>query len=470
MATCSYMFLVLYFLKVFSHNWVHGDSRATARASTIWPSPPRTGPRLPHRTVGAFQDFTIEWSSGHGGFYYFISVKATDESKLTLHTEGLLDDYLNNAPQSALDIWADTKYDKTHVSCTYLYPSNPQADGCEQSSHNPGNRYDRPLEESDPNWNDRSLFDTILTNGRTGFQFKYKDADLARDVRAAYENTNYPWIEAVWKFEIKHPWAFEWDAAKFAIPARQGSGEYMIHAMWQGYTDVIDIDVLPAPHMAVDVYGQVPPDAQDQWVKTDHCVYPNLSSHLNNPCHYYRPGEDISDMLQDCKENINTNGGRRECTAVNCVPLHTPANIPSEIQGSQIYDAHVSWGGNDCKTNQIPNWAQDVNSEAIVCYGLVPREPTDPTFNPDVENFWYVRDKDPEDPIYYSTCYRMENKKVFIGNVDCPLCEGNVAPPRVEWQVGDRCLSCADVNDNTPENTYGKATMWRITDECERCF
>merc|ERR1719285_1695140 len=93
------MFLVLYFLKVFSHNWVknlslfpfcvcitcevHGDSRATARASTIWPSPPRTGPRLPHRTVGAFQDFTIEWSSGHGGFYYFIAIKATDESKLT---------------------------------------------------------------------------------------------------------------------------------------------------------------------------------------------------------------------------------------------------------------------------------------------------------------------------------------------------------------------------------------------------
>ena len=33
--------------------------------------------------------------------------------------------------------------------------------------------------------------------------------------------------------------------------------------------------------------------------------------------------------------------------------------------------------------------------DALVCYGLVPRQPEDPTFNPDVESFWYVRDKDP---------------------------------------------------------------------------
>merc|ERR1711994_127064 len=107
--------------------------------------------------------------------------------------------------------------------------------------------------------------------------FKYQDEMLAFDKRVAYENPAFPWIEAVHKFCVTYKFPREWDHARFSLPARQGSGEYIIHMLWRGYRDIIDIDVLPA--LANDVYGRL--GSVSQWTKRDHCFYPNYSISLS---------------------------------------------------------------------------------------------------------------------------------------------------------------------------------------------
>lgn len=125
--------------------------------------------------------------------------------------------------------------------------------------------------------------------------FKYKSNDRRFDKRAAYYNAKWPYIEApdawhnhqyltsfgipnlnlhaqaVHKFRVVHKWVKEWDVARFNIPARAGSGRYLIHMLWRGeahlgcasispvihvstgYRDGLDVDVLPGP--ANDIHG-----------------------------------------------------------------------------------------------------------------------------------------------------------------------------------------------------------------------
>merc|ERR1719474_1848295 len=99
--------------------------------------------------------------------------------------------------------------------------------------------------------------------------------------------------------------------------------------VWQGYRDVIDIDVLPAP--AVDIYGQGSDTLQ--WVKTDHCAYTNWIDR-NPQCVYIQPGDSVQTCLDNCISR-----GRRRCSAVNVVPLYTPSAV--KIHGDQPADANI---------------------------------------------------------------------------------------------------------------------------------
>ena len=97
----------------------------------------------------------------------------------------------------------------------------------------------------------------------------YYDWATDWDTRLSYYNPKYPWIEAVHHFGCNGARPREWDAARFSIPGRKGSGEYMVHMVWGGYKDVIDVDLLPSE--AVDKYGRAA--TATTWAKTDHCQY-----------------------------------------------------------------------------------------------------------------------------------------------------------------------------------------------------
>jgi len=466
--------IIVLFALANSHNWIHGDSRCH-HACTDKPAPARNGPRQPHRQVGAGQDFVIEWVTGHGGWYYFVVLKADQETKLTLHGKPLLEDYINSAPQSAY-IYSQNKYERVHVSCNHLYPNDLQFGGCRKQTWNDGSNYERILDPSESRWIDRSGFDTVLTHEIA--QFKYPQSKLSGDRRVSYFNSDYPWIEAVHKFQINAGgFGGEFDSARFTIPARSGSGEYMVHMIWGAYTDVVDVDVLPS--RANDVYGRV--SADKNWERIEHCQYPNTSNKLWSECRYYQPGDSIHETLDRCQRRFNE-GDR--CNAVNCVPLYTPSLV--KIHGSAPEEANMPWFGpsvpnnnrNDCHLDEIPNWADE---NTFVCAGIQSAEPRDPAFNPETEEVFYIRDDDPEDPIFYSSCYRMSSSLVFDNNPDCPLCVGEPAEPVVpRWQIGDRCLTCesAQYDGKTDEVFNGqrgaipkfRLKKWEFADKCERCF
>lgn len=446
------MFFFIFITITFSHNWIHGTSRAP-KASQLLPAPPRAGPRQPHRQVGANQDFVMEWVTGHpGSFYYFVVLKSTDEDKLELHTESMLNEYISNAPADAY-LYTAEKYQRMHISCTYNHPNSRKAD-CAQTTWNSGEGYERQLTPQDSIYIDRSGFDPNPASDMA--HFKYNPRDLAYDKRVAYFNPDFPWIEAVHKFRITHRFPKEWDAARISLPGRQGSGEYMIHMMWRGYRDVIDVDILPAP--ANDMYGRA--GGNQEWIKSDHCQYTKYNARRTT-CRYVQPGDSLQQCLDDCVAR-----GTRRCTAVNVVPLFTPSEV--KIQGHAPADANIPWfsqvGNRGCRMDRLPSSADE---DTLVCYGFIPSQPDDPTFNPETENKWYVRENDPEDPIFYSTCYRLEVKREFIGNPPCPLCEGepSTTPPR--WQIGDQCLDCQSISDSS---SLEHAKFWKLADICDKCF
>ena len=75
-------------------------------------------------------------------------------------------------------------------------------------------------------------------------QYRYPFAERKYDKRAAYYNPNFPWIEAVYAFQHKHHHALQFDTASFEFPRnREGSGQYIVHWMWRGYYNCIDVDV-----------------------------------------------------------------------------------------------------------------------------------------------------------------------------------------------------------------------------------
>jgi len=408
---------------------------------------------MPQAQVAAGQMFPIEWSTGHpGSYYYFVVLKASDEHQIAEHTFDLMDDYIQKAPQDAY-IYEAPEYRRMHVSCTYLYPQHNGKKflDCPEHLHNDGSKYQGGIvANDDPLKIDREAY--FGAERATTTHFHYTDSDLASDQRVAYNSSDYPWIEAVHKVKINYRNPREWDIAHFSIPARGGGGEYLIHVLWRGYRDVIDVDVLPQD--AVKPYGR--PGQVSRWVKTEHCMYPNYQKNSFTHCHYLRSGESVA----ACQNYCEGRSGSR-CTALNVVPLHTPAI--TAIAGV-IPNPEIPWN-KKCKLEDIPGWAKTDDS-AMVCYTFEAKEPTDDGFNPETEDIWYVRDYDDQDPIFYSTCYRRDVVRDFSDNVPCPLCEVTASNTPPQWHFGESCMSCQDAAKQLGEDIVSLPSLSKV---CEKC-
>jgi len=434
---------------------MHGLSRTGAgdRANRS-PTPNRPGPNQPHRQIGKNQELIIEWASGHTNtYYYFVILHSSDESKLPMHTEGSLNDYINRAPASAHK-FNDKRWWKVHVSCNHNYRGRERSGECRERRWNDGRRYARKIAKSEDLYIDRSAFSS--ESGRNYQQFEFTSAQVANDKRVEYKSDKYPWIEAVHRFQVKDRLIpREWDAARLTLPGRQGAGQYIVHMVWRGYRDALDVYVLPQP--AADIYGK---NGGPRWLKTEHCAYPNYKNHRNNKCFVINTA-DVKECLDYCNSR-----GTNNCQAVNVVPLKTPALVKDEIQGKEFKDAMVPWDSTGCT---IPK-ATDVTEETFICYGFIPGTPEDPAFNAEAESIWYIRETDPEDPIFYSTCYRRETGRMFTGNPNCTPCSGAANMNLQRWQIGSRCITCADVTDwGAMSGQINKVNVWKTTDVCDKC-
>lgn len=58
-------------------------------------------------------------------------------------------------------------------------------------------------------------------------QYPYKGSP--NDRYARYDNPKFPWMKAVWTYEIQEADPNEWDFAVFKIPPTFGPGDYVMH-------------------------------------------------------------------------------------------------------------------------------------------------------------------------------------------------------------------------------------------------
>lgn len=488
-----------------AHNWiqsVRGPQSRCPEACPVIPAPAKPSVRRPHLQVGIGQEFALQWTTGHDNSkFYFVITHAKNEGKLGQHTARLLDEYLEDvetySSTGEAHKWSAQKWDRTHISCSFKHQDerNNQRVDCPGTYINDGKiagtnvAYAKELRQDDPeyfatpeSWTTEEWAadpDSFKLSDYT--QFRMPSSYLSRDVRAEYRNPNYPWIESVHKFfvdEISNP--REWDLAKFSISALEGSGEYIIHMVWGGYRDVIDVDVFS--NDVPDVYGTLGPK---QWVKVEHCQYPNYIPGRPNQGSpneaYFIQGKtpyDLKPCLYECERY-----GLQRCTAVNVVPIEITVNPHLALDYSYPWETdygtpdsvgpnsdvtprrHESWGHGEAGT--YPEGTK------FVCYGILPDTPLDPTFNPETEDFWYTR-YDPADPIFYSTCYRREAELIFdeAANGVCEACVSGSSNGEVSasaaWEYGEKCLSC-DQASKTP-GLYD-IVEWEMTGEsCKKCF
>jgi len=422
-----------------SHNWIHSRSRAHSRASTLQPAPPKPSIRRPHIRVGQNQDFGFEWASGHtNSEFFFVILHGKHEDKLKEHTISNLKKYLDQAPQSS-ELKGD-KWQKRHTSCGF-------SSMCKnKDGKNDGSAYLKQL-----NPGDALYFDRPSIWGDEGIaQFQYKSADLALDKRVSYTNKKFPWIEAVHHFKVKQGRPREWDIANFQIEGKEGPGEYLIHMVWRGYRDIIDVDVLP--NDSNDIYGQ-PSESNAAWTRIDHCQYKSQNYVAKQKkCFYIKNTDrDVSKCLQECQK-VNKKG-KPKCNAVNVVPLKSPEGAFNDL-------VNVPW---DQSTRCDELTASQNGDDSLVCYGLKPI--VNNKDNPEVDSLWTVIENDPEDPIFYSTCYNYQQGWVFQDYL-----EGSGAPQArpISEKVGDQCLACSDI-EKINGLKVSQAPLWRLAQECSKC-
>lgn len=416
-----------------AHNWIHSNSRAI-KASTIQPAPAKQTHRVPHLRVGRGQEFAFEWATGHeGSEYFFVVLAAKHEDKLKKHTTASLKDYLNSAPPTA-KTYSGEHWDKIHVACDNGGKCAPSL-------------YQKEITNGDAQW-----FERPESWGNPASKlFKYKSSDLSQDKRVAYKSDKYFWIESVHHFTVAHSKAQEWDLARFVIDGREPDTEYIIHMVWRGYRDVIDLDLLQKD--SVDIYGRADPDFP-AWKKVDHCQYRKYHA-INKKKMKVKTTQClfIKDTHRDVQQCLRACEASKNCAAVNIVPLKNPKEVFHQD------DVNIPWNDQNCD-----EWNKDrYSDDTLVCYGFIPLPPKGA--NKDVDGFWTVVDNDPEDAIFYSTCYRNEPTWTFEG-FTAPT---ESQPPMISWKVGDKCLSCDNVKENS-KSSFNTLNWWEITDECEKCF
>eukprot|EP00947_MAST-08B_sp_MAST-8B-sp1_P002111 g2111.t1 len=290
----------------------------------------------------------------------------------------------------------------------------------------------------------------------------------------SYRSDKYPWLEAVFRYRVYIKWTTEWDYARIFLPAWRGSGSYLIHMVWRGYRDVLDVDVLPAP--VKDIYGR--PGGKTTYRRIDHCQYKHkvvngtaykyatYSTKNAKTCYVVPPGGSVDSCLK--RATYLSSGGKERYepygAGANVVPLHQPSSttFPDAKPNIPFMTGSACSGSNhgDCKkvASDSCNKNKDLKNlpkGTLVCYPLRRPPPTSQV------GVTYTVSHDPEDPVFYSTCFERESDWVFKDNPPCPQCARRAPKAADEgtWRFGDRCVSCADAQKDGARSSSTAASM-----------
>lgn len=440
---------------VAGHNWVNNPPSRTKGLSKQAPCPARKGNSVSF-AVGRGQDFALEWSTGHpGSFTWFAVVSRGNEDKLALHTGSLLQEYLDDAPEEATSgvIGGFTNgewYDKRFSRWTANGRGVNRADDAElytkELAPSDATYYQRPDDWRCSRRPPGNLQGGCKHSSVKFEQMEYKKSHVARDLRAAYFSTKFPWLIAVAKYRIVKKRPQDYDLGVLKFPEEADPGEYVIQYLWGGYYDCYDV-VLTGTS-AKPVIQLV-----STWIRVDHCQYrdgylltDSTERKSTHRCTIVPDDGDISQCMQYC---AGQGQKRRKCSALNIVPFTNPDLVL--FRG----DRNIPFTNRNCVESEL---AKEASPDSLVCYGFAQPE-SDPEVGPS-----YTISDDPRDPVFYSTCYRKEVIPRIVGYT----VEAVSNSTKAEWRFGDQCISCDDAKKNmrVAENAV---PFWKIASECKLC-
>ena len=307
---------------VSGHNWINNPLSRAEKLSTANPCPAADLTRPAHMQIGPGQSFELEFMTGHSGSNtYFAIVLDKDEKHLRSHNERVFERYIKEA--EGIEGASVPGPERQHVG---------------YSKSNPGtySGYARAITEADPEYIARpgAFFRKYSSGKRT--QYKYTDRARKFDVFVSYTNARWPWLEGVYRFKNGPSFPDEWDIVNLNIPARTGrAGRHILHYVWKGYRDCIDIDVLSPGEVATDKYGK---KGKSTWRRIDHCQFENY--HGSGQSLGARPARTkcvalgktggLMDCLSSCLKKPKD--GNWACNAVNVVPVTNPVTTAPIFQ------------------------------------------------------------------------------------------------------------------------------------------
>jgi len=148
---------------------------------------------------------------------------------------------------------------------------------------------------------------------------------------------------------------------------------------------------------------------------------------------------------------------------LNVVPLKAPATVYQGFKAGKrdiwMYpnhygsDIYVPWNQTTFNTTKFI-YMENPTSDKYMCYQVEPAEFTDTTDE-------YTLSSDPQDPIFYSTCYYRFKGNLFTEYLD------RIPPENfVPWRFYDKCIGCDNQKANTDFYTLSK---WSVADKCINC-
>jgi len=121
------------------------------------------------------------------------------------------------------------------------------------------------------------------------------------------------------------------------------------------------------------------------------------------------------------------------------------------IFGTDIY---VPWS-NGFFNNTRGLYTQNAAPTKFMCYGVRPRDFTDTQDE-------YTISNDPDDPIFYSTCFYR-----FRGNLFEDYLNNTVGSLNIPWKYSSGCIDCKTKAANT--DAYNLFPKWTSPDVCVNC-
>jgi hypothetical protein len=427
-----------------AHNWVYAVSRSFNQASTYKPCRPKVND-VPHWQINQKQEFTMEWATGHDHYFYFTVVHAEDILLLENTTQNDLDNYIKGCASTddymAGKTAAPGRWAKQHIN------RNPSLTSAISTVDQVG-VYEKNISQGDPAYIPRHPKFGPYNNE---VRWVYKTAYTMRDKRCSYFNANLPYIVAVHRFvqvDTVMSRAGDRDTARFTIDlsaghvARHGlSGQYLVQYLWRGYFDCADVELFPDTIPVTDIGGRALRTDEPQWNKVDHCQFEEVQG-LETSCS--EVVTNANRCLKSCVANVN-------CGGVNVVPMWLPKTVYPLFSNR----VGIPWDNmGRCSQSKFV----DLSRNARVCYGVSPRLPNN------THSMYSVTD-DPEDPLFYATCFIKRSQWTFdlsLGNST----GATLKPIPPAWAYKDKCVDCMEWKASQ-ENF--DIPSWKLPENCVNC-